>query len=137
VTGITPTYLSFHFFSLFLYLILFLARSFDDNRTASWQYVFTVANPSILFSLLVMCLPAGWLLSRISLEERSPSLLLFGASFAISALFWSEPEVIVDASRYFAEAKYLEVYGVGFSSGNGEGLSLYGQTCRWCPFFTD
>ena len=102
------------FFSLFLYLILFLARSFDDNRTASWQYVFTVANPSILFSLLVMCLPAGWLLSRISLKERSPSLLLFGASFAISALFWSEPEVIVDASRYFAEAKYLEVYGVGF-----------------------
>jgi 4-amino-4-deoxy-L-arabinose transferase-like glycosyltransferase len=63
---------------------------------------------------LVICIPAVWLLSRLSLGERYPSFLLFGSSFAVSACFWSEPEVIVDASRYFAEAKYLELYGVGF-----------------------
>ena len=63
---------------------------------------------------MVICILAAWLLSRLSLGERYPSFLLFGSSFAVAACFWSEPEVIVDASRYFAEAKYLEVYGVGF-----------------------
>jgi len=32
----------------------------------------------------------------------------------VGALFWREPEVIVDASRYFTQAKHLEVYGTGY-----------------------
>jgi 4-amino-4-deoxy-L-arabinose transferase-like glycosyltransferase len=32
----------------------------------------------------------------------------------MSSAFWSEPEVIVDASRYFTQAKHLQVYGVGY-----------------------
>ncbi|PKL52024.1 MAG: hypothetical protein CVV37_03310 [Nitrospira bacterium HGW-Nitrospira-1] len=102
------------FFSLFLYSVLFFARSFDDNRTASWQDVFTVANPLIVFSILVICIPAAWLLSRLTLMERYPSFFLFSSSFAMAASFWSEPEIIVDASRYFAQAKHLELYGAGF-----------------------
>ncbi len=102
------------FFSLALYDILFFARSFDDNRTTSWQDVFTVADPVTVLFLLVSCIVAALLLSRLSLIERYPSFFLFVSSFAISAIFWSEPEVIVDASRYFAQAKYLELYGVGF-----------------------
>ncbi|HUO76034.1 MAG TPA: glycosyltransferase family 39 protein, partial [Thermodesulfovibrionales bacterium] len=32
----------------------------------------------------------------------------------LAALFWRVPEVIVDASRYFTQAKYLELYGIEF-----------------------
>ena len=46
-------------------------------------------------------------------SEKSP-YFLFLSSFAIAAIFWREPEVIVDASRYFTQAKHLELYGVGF-----------------------
>ncbi|MEW6408841.1 MAG: glycosyltransferase family 39 protein [Nitrospirota bacterium] len=28
--------------------------------------------------------------------------------------FWREPEVIVDASRYFTQAKHLKIYGIGY-----------------------
>ena len=28
--------------------------------------------------------------------------------------FWKVPEVIVDASRYFTQAKHLDVYGIGY-----------------------
>jgi 4-amino-4-deoxy-L-arabinose transferase-like glycosyltransferase len=100
--------------SFFIYIVLFFVRSFDDNRTTSWHNVFTAANPAIVFSLIVICSVAAWLLSRLSLAERHPSLFLAGFSFVIAASFWNEPEIIVDASRYFAQAKYLELYGVGF-----------------------
>ena len=106
--------LAVSFFSLALYDILFFARSFDDNRTTSWQDVFTVADPVTVLFFLVSCIVAALLLSRLSFMERYPSFFLFISSFAISAVFWSEPEVIVDASRYFVQAKYLELYGVGF-----------------------
>jgi len=43
---------------------------------------------------------------------RLPSL--FASSFVAAALFWGEPEVIVDTARYFTQAKYLELHGVGF-----------------------
>ena len=39
---------------------------------------------------------------------------LFIVSFAVSAMFWQEPEMIVDASRYFTQAKHLELYGFGY-----------------------
>lgn len=100
--------------SFFIYIVLFFARSFDDNRTTSWNNVFTVANPAMVFSLMVICSIAVWLLSRLSPAEHYPSLFLAGLSFVVAVPFWNEPEIIVDASRYFAQAKYLELYGVGF-----------------------
>ncbi|MCC6346475.1 MAG: glycosyltransferase family 39 protein [Nitrospirales bacterium] len=56
----------------------------------------------------------AFLLSRSPLPERAPSLFLFSVAFGASALFWKEPEVIVDASRYFTQAKHLSVYGAGY-----------------------
>ncbi|MDH4231369.1 MAG: glycosyltransferase family 39 protein [Nitrospirota bacterium] len=106
--------ISLLFFSPALYAVLFFARSVDDNRTTSWQDVFTVADPVTVLVLVIICSAAGLVLSKLSLSERYPSFFLFVSSFAISAIFWSEPEVIVDASRYFAQAKYLELYGAGF-----------------------
>lgn len=104
----------FSAFSFFIYIALFFLRSFDDNRTTSWQDIFTAANPAIVFSILVICIMAAWLLSRLSLAERYFSIFLAGSSFAVAACFWNEPEIIVDASRYFVQAKYLELYGTGF-----------------------
>ncbi len=100
--------------SFLLYIVLFFLRFFDDNRTTSWQNVFTVADPAVVFFIVVICVMAAWVLSRQPLIGRYPSILLVGFSFVIAAPFWSEPEIIVDASRYFAQAKYLELYGVGF-----------------------
>jgi 4-amino-4-deoxy-L-arabinose transferase-like glycosyltransferase len=49
----------------------------------------------------------------IGLQAGNGSFL-FGSSFVVAGIFWGEPEVIVDASRYFVQAKYLELYGIGY-----------------------
>ncbi len=46
--------------------------------------------------------------------RQRPVMFLFLTSFALSAIFWKTPEVIVDASRYFTQAKHLEIYGTGY-----------------------
>ena len=104
----------FSFLAFFIYSALFFARSYDDNRSTSWQDVFTVANPVNVFYLLSICIPAVWLLSKLSFPERYPSFFLFCSSFTIAAFFWSVPEAVVDTSRYFMQAKHLELYGAGF-----------------------
>ncbi|MFO0754360.1 MAG: glycosyltransferase family 39 protein [Thermodesulfovibrionales bacterium] len=56
----------------------------------------------------------AYLLTKSRLPERAPSLFLFSVSFGAASLFWKEPELIVDASRYFTQAKHLSVYGAGY-----------------------
>jgi 4-amino-4-deoxy-L-arabinose transferase-like glycosyltransferase len=102
------------FSSFLLFPALFFARSFDDNRLTSWQDVFTVADPALVIAVIGISLTAASLFSRRPPSLRHPAAFLFGSAFAISAIFWHEPEVIVDAARYFTQAKYLELYGAGF-----------------------
>jgi 4-amino-4-deoxy-L-arabinose transferase-like glycosyltransferase len=54
------------------------------------------------------------LLSRGSFYEKRKGLGLFVAALLMSSAFWSEPEVIIDASRYFSQAKHVLVYGIGY-----------------------
>jgi hypothetical protein len=61
--------------------------------------------------LLLVGIFIAWMLSRL---PRPGPRALFVLSFAAGALFWREPEVIVDASRYFTQAKHLEIYGIGY-----------------------
>ena len=56
----------------------------------------------------------AYLLSRFSFPEQAPVFFLFLSSFVVSMVFWKEPEVILDASRYFTQAKYLKVYGIKY-----------------------
>jgi hypothetical protein len=99
---------------LVTFVVLFFSRSLDDNRLTSWQYVFRLADPwKVLFFLEAGILPALFL-SKSPRPERHPIVFLFFFSYAAAALFWREPEVIVDASRYFSEAKHLELYGAGY-----------------------
>lgn len=92
-------------------VFLYAIRSFDDNRLTSWEAAFNYADPLSVSIALVAGLSIAFLLSGYSFPERHPALSLFVLSLSSSAIFWNEPEVIVDASRYFVQAKYLELYG--------------------------
>jgi hypothetical protein len=95
-------------------LSLFTLRSLDDNRFVSWLWIFNSFS-TIKFALVIsagMFIAYG--ISRPSLSEKHNVILLFIASFLIATFFWSAPEVIIDASRYFVQAKQLELHGMGY-----------------------
>ena len=92
---------------------LFLFRSLDDNRLTSWKWVFLHTDVTSIFPIFLVGLLLAYILGKIHILERTP-IALFVLSFAGATAFWSEPEVIVDASRYFTQAKHLEIYGVGY-----------------------
>jgi hypothetical protein len=95
------------------FLTLLLLRSLDDNRLTSWQWVFANIDLVPIFPILILGLTLAYVLSRLSFLERHP-VFLFLPSFFIAAIFWRVPEVIVDASRYFTQAKHIKVYGIGY-----------------------
>ncbi len=95
------------------FLALLLLRFLDDNRLTSWQWVFANIDLVPIFPILILGLALAYVLSRLSFLERHP-VFLFIPSFFIAAIFWRVPEVIVDASRYFTQAKHIKVYGIGY-----------------------
>jgi 4-amino-4-deoxy-L-arabinose transferase-like glycosyltransferase len=98
-------------FNILIFITLFSMRSLDDNRLTSWKWVFADINPANVFFGLISGLVAAYALSRTSFLERTP-LFLFPVSFFFATVFWGTPEVIVDASRYFTQAKHLKEYGI-------------------------
>ncbi len=106
--------LIFSILTLLTYITLFVSRSLDDNRLTNWQWAFIGVDASKIFFILIPGIVLAYIFSRVSIIERHPVICLFFFSYIISALFWREPEVIVDASRYFTQAKHLEFYGVGY-----------------------
>jgi hypothetical protein len=93
---------------------LFILRGLDDNSLIRWPWVFAQTAPASLFGILGAGIIGAYLVARLPIAARHSPLLLFIASFASAAVFWPEPEVLVDASRYFTQAKHLEVYGIGY-----------------------
>ncbi len=93
---------------------LFIFRSLDDNRLFNWQWVFAGGHASRVYFFLLPGLAAAYVLSRMEILERNPRTFLFLFSYGAAAIFWPEPELLVDASRYFTQAKHLEVYGTGY-----------------------
>ncbi|MBI5846783.1 MAG: glycosyltransferase family 39 protein [Nitrospirae bacterium] len=100
--------------SLLLFYVLYMLRFLDDSRLVSWDDVFSVVPPLRTGIILCLSLAAAFMASRIELIERYPPATLFLVSFVVSGLFRQEPEMIVDASRYFTQAKHLELYGLGY-----------------------
>ncbi len=96
------------------FFLLFVFRYADDNRLTSWQWAFANVNPAGFVLLLFPGIFTVYALLRFSFTERHPALFLFVSSFAISSVFWRSPEVIVDVSRYFTQAKHLEIYGIRY-----------------------
>lgn len=95
-------------------LLLYLFRSIDDNRLTRWDWVFEKAGVIRLLLPVAGGIILAGLLSQNRRAVNRPSIWLFAVSFAISSFFWREPELIVDASRYFTQAKHLELYGAGY-----------------------
>ncbi len=99
---------------LLSFYALLIFSAFDDNALTSWYWVFMDADIKRISMLLVAGLLAAYIFLKTQLLERRPVLFLFASSFFIGMLFWREPEVIIDASRYFTQAKHMEVYGIGY-----------------------
>jgi len=93
---------------------LYLNRHLDDNRLTSWSWVFDLVSVYRVGLVLVLFLVLAWLLSLVLFYEKFKSVGLFIAAFVMASLFWSAPEVIVDSSRYFTQAKQLSIYGIGY-----------------------
>lgn len=103
---------------LCVYFVLLSFRVFDDNRLTSWQWIFAETDLLTISICLIFGLLLAWYLSAINLSCRFlrhyAVTALFILSFVIGMSHWDSPEVIVDASRYFTQAKYLEIYGIGY-----------------------
>ena len=99
--------------ALLSFLALYAFRSADDNRLFSWQWVFARVDPFTIALLVVAGIVAACVLSNVTLPERNPRAFLFLSSSLAAAALWTEPELFMDASRYFTQAKHLEVYGIG------------------------
>ncbi len=99
---------------LLFFVFLYLARTADDNSLFSWSWIFATLDAPRIYFLLVSGLVASFFLSRHAPPDKYQIPFLAALSFAVILPFWKESELIVDASRYFTQAKYLEVYGVGY-----------------------
>lgn len=112
--------------SLCIFFALLSFRSLDDNRLTSWQWVFAESDLLIISFSLVIGLLLVWYMSAINLSRHYVIPLLFLLSFSIGILHWGNPEVIVDAARYFTQAKTIEIYGIGyFISEWGRGIMAW------------
>jgi 4-amino-4-deoxy-L-arabinose transferase-like glycosyltransferase len=66
-----------------------------------------------ILAILIPSLILAYALSKTSYLDRNPIYLLL-ISFFLAAIFWKVPEVIIDASRYFTQAKHLNQYGMSY-----------------------
>lgn len=94
--------------------VLLGLRRFDNNTLTSWQWAVTAVDPARVFLLQAAGIAAAFYVSRVTIHERLTSLLLFILAALTAASFWPLPELVIDASRYFTQAKHLEIHGVRF-----------------------
>ncbi|TAN45341.1 MAG: glycosyltransferase family 39 protein [Nitrospirae bacterium] len=94
--------------------LLYILRALDGNALTSWRWVFAGAGVGKIYALTALGVLLSYFFSKASLPERRPLIFLLGLSFLVALPLRAEPEVIPDASRYFVQAKYLELYGVEY-----------------------
>lgn len=95
-------------------LALFTFRSLDDNRLISWLWVFSGFSVVTFIFIVSIAIMIAYALSRISFSEKTSITFIFITSYMVATYFWRIPEVIIDASRYFMQAKQLELHGIGY-----------------------
>ena len=101
-------------FTLIIFPLLYVAKLADDNTFTSWKWVFSETNILHIFLFLVIGTSVAFAFSRLSLSGPYSPLFLFIFSFAGILPLWNEPESIIDASRYFLQAKSLKEYGTAY-----------------------
>lgn len=127
---------------LISYYILYIFRSVDNTVLMSWDPVFVYSGINIndLLILLTIVIFISFIISRIKIsnkynEEKYHVLFLFCTGIIICSLFWNIPEINPDAARYFMEAKYLELKGIGsFVNDWGQGFFVWTDSPT-VPFF--
>jgi hypothetical protein len=100
--------------TLSIFLTLFVFRFIDDNRLTSWAWIFKDTDAVKISLIVIFGTVIAYLFSGLSFPERNPAITLFLFSFIITLPFWGEPELIVDVTRYFTQAKHLEIYGIRY-----------------------
>ncbi len=113
-TDANKSYILISLLILLSFYTLLISSTLDDNSLTSWHWVFQTVEATKIFAILIAGIFLAYLFSKTRLLEYHPALFLFTSSFFIGMLFWRESEVIVDASRYFTQAKHIEVYGAGY-----------------------
>ena len=99
------------FAALLIVPLLSIGRALDDNALTNWNWIYPHAAIGQIFVFIALGIVASFLLSRTALLDRAPGLVLPLLAFLAVLPFWGGPEVIIDASRYFLQAKHLELYG--------------------------
>lgn len=108
----TEQILLISFCTLIVIPLLYIGRIADDNALTSWKWVFPATGIVQVFAGLILALPCAYWLSGLRLCGPRACALLPGASLLAILPLWQEPEAIIDASRYFVQAKSLSAYGV-------------------------
>jgi len=94
-----------------IFPLLASLRHLDDNSLTSWSWVLMGRDLVGLWVLHLAALCAALVLSRRALPVRwHLPAAVFGA-FAAGVALTGEPEVVIDASRYFVQAKHLRLFG--------------------------
>ncbi len=101
------------FLSVLTFPLLYIARLFDNNTLTSWRWVFSGSNFLTVNLLIILGIAVSYIASYYLFHERYSLPLLCLLPIIITIPMWQEPEVIIDASRYFLQAKHLELHGVG------------------------
>ena len=102
------------FCALILIPLLYIGRLADDNTLTSWKWVFPATGILQVFFIVGAALPCAYFLSRLRFAGPRAHALLAALSFLCVLPLWQEPEAVIDASRYFVQAKYLGDYGVAY-----------------------
>lgn len=92
--------------------LLSLVRFLDDNALTNWNWIFPGAAVGHVYLFIALGIIVSYVLSRSALLDRAPGVVLPVLSFLAVLPLWEGPEVIIDASRYFMQAKHLELYGI-------------------------
>jgi len=102
------------FCTLIVIPLLYLGRLADDNTLTSWKWVFPVTGILQLFFVLVPALLCAYALSGLRIAGRGAYAFVAALSISSVLPLWQEPEAVIDASRYFVQAKYLSQYGAAY-----------------------
>jgi len=94
--------------------LLFVLRTADDNRLVSWQWVFAAGDLPALVGVVALAVLLAFHASRRDWDGPYAAALIGALGFGACLPFWAAPEAIVDASRYFVQAKHLATSGMGF-----------------------
>ena len=100
--------------SLCVFFALLSFRGFDDNRLTSWQWIFAKADMPMVTIFLAAGLLSALIISTFRISHHQAVLALMFITILVSIINWGNPEVIIDAGRYFSQAKYLELYGIAY-----------------------